>query len=61
MQNEIREQEILIRDGELKEIKGIVKGEIKQVKMAVKHGIEKNKIEADFEKGEKLDQLFEYL
>lgn len=62
-QNEIREQELLIRDGELKEIKGIVKGEIKQVKMAVKYGIEKSKIEADFEyvKGEKLDQLFEYL
>jgi hypothetical protein len=54
-QNEIREQERLIKDGELKgELKGIVKGEINQIKMAVKFNIEKNKIETNFEhiKGE---------
>lgn len=63
-QNEILEQELLIRDGEIKgKLKGEIKGEINQVKMAVKFNIEKDKIETSFEhiKGEKFDQLFNYL
>lgn len=63
-QNEIREQELLIRDGERKgELKGEIKGEISQAKLAVKFNIEKDKIEPEFKhiKGEKFNQLFNYL